>query len=248
MSLSSLHEQLRALRLGHFCQALQQQQEQPDTYTDMSFEERLGLLATHEILCRDNTKVKRLTRQAKLRFDARPSGIDYRSGRGLKKEKIATLLSGQYLHYNQNIIITGATGCGKTHLACALATQACEQHHSARYYRLGELLDELHVGHADGSYRQQLNTLAKRKLLILDDWGMEKLSARQANDLLDVMEIRYQQSSTIIASQIPSSEWYKLIPSPTIADALLDRLLHNSHRIELTGESMRKLDQSDHLA
>ena len=126
-----------------------------------------------------------------------------------------------------------------------LATQACEQHHSARYYRLGELLDELHVGHADGSYRQQLNTLAKRKLLILDDWGMEKLSARQANDLLDVMEIRYQQSSIIIASQIPTSEWYKLIPSPTIADALLDRLLHNSHRIELTGESMRKLDQSD---
>ena len=117
MSLSSLHEQLRALRLGHFSQALQQQQEQPDTYTDMSFEERLGLLATHEILCRDNTKVKRLTRQAKLRFDARPSGIDYRSGRGLKKEKIAVLLSGQYLHYNQNIIITGATGCGKTHLA-----------------------------------------------------------------------------------------------------------------------------------
>lgn len=113
---------------------------------------------------------------------------------------------------------------------------------------LGELLDELHIGHADGSYRQQLSTLAKRKLLILDDWGMEALTARQANDLLDVMEIRYQQSSTIIASQIPTSEWYKLIPSPTIADALLDRLLHNSHRIELTGESMRKLDQSDHLA
>ena len=106
----------------------------------------------------------------------------------------------------------------------------------------------MHVGRADGSYRQQLTALAKRKLLVLDDWGMEKLTARQANDLLDVMEIRYQQSSTIIASQIPTAEWYTLIPSPTIADALLDRLLHNSHRIELTGESMRKLDQSDHLA
>ncbi len=109
-------------------------------------------------------------------------------------------------------------------------------------------MDELNIGRADGSYRQQLSALAKRKLLILDDWGMEPLTARQANDLLDVMEMRYQQSSTIIASQIPTSEWYKLIPSPTIADALLDRLLHNSHRIELTGDSMRKLDQSDHLA
>ena len=248
MSLSTLHEQLRALRLGHFTQALQQQQAQPDTYTEMSFEERLSLLATHELLCRDNTKVQRLARQARLRVDARASHIDYRASRGLRKDKIAALLSGQYLHYNQNIILTGATGCGKTYLTCALATQACDQHHSVRYYRLGELLDELHIGHADGSYRQQLSTLAKRKLLILDDWGMEALTARQANDLLDVMEIRYQQSSTIIASQIPTSEWYKLIPSPTIADALLDRLLHNSHRIELTGESMRKLDQSDHLA
>lgn len=248
MSISILHEQLRALRLGHFTQALQQQQAQPDTYTDMSFEQRLGLLATHELLCRDNTKVQRLARQARLRVDARANHIDYRASRGLRKDKVAALLSGQYLHYNQNIILTGATGCGKTYLACALATQACDQHHSVRYYRLGELLDELHIGRADGSYRQQLSTLAKRKLLILDDWGMEALSARQANDLLDVMEMRYQQSSTIIASQIPTSEWYKLIPSPTIADALLDRLLHNSHRIELTGESMRKLDQSDHLA
>jgi DNA replication protein DnaC len=206
---------------------LQQQQAQPDTYTEMSFEERLSLLATHELLCRDNTKVQRLARQARLRVDARASHIDYRASRGLRKDKIAALLSGQYLHYNQNIILTGATGCGKTYLACALATQACDQHHSARYYRLGELLDELHIGHADGSYRQQMSTLAKRKLLILDDWGMEALTARQANDLLNVMEIRYQQSSTIIASQIPTSEWYKLIPSPTIADALLDRILHN---------------------
>jgi DNA replication protein DnaC len=116
-----------------------------------------------------------------------------------------------------------------------------------RYYRLGQLLDELNIGHADGSYRQQLAQLAKKKLLILDDWGMEKLSARQANDLLDVMEERYQNTSTIIASQLPVTEWYKLISNPTVADALLDRLLHNSHRIELAGESMRKLDQSDHL-
>ena len=247
MTQSQLQEQLRSLRLGHFAQALQQQQGQATTYEDMSFEERLGLLAQHEIHCRQSTKVKRLLKQASLRLDAHASRLEYRSERGLRKDKIGSLLSGQYLHHAHNIIITGATGCGKTYLACALAKQACEQHQTVRYYRLGQLLDELNIGHADGSYRQQLAQIAKKKLLILDDWGMEKLNARQANDLLDVMEERYQNASTIIASQLPVAEWYKLMTNPTVADALLDRLLHNSHRIELTGESMRKLDQCDHL-
>jgi DNA replication protein DnaC len=247
MNQQALQEQLRSLRLGHFGQALEQQQSQVTTYDEMSFEERLGLLAQHEILCRQNTKIKRLVRQAQMRLDAHANRIDYRATRGLRKDKVATLLSGQYLHYAHNIIITGATGCGKTYLACALGQQACEQHHTVKYYRLGQLLDELNIGHADGSYRQQLAQLAKKKLLILDDWGMEKLNARQANDLLDVMEDRYQNASTIIASQIPATDWYKLISNPTVADALLDRLLHNSHRIELVGESMRKLDQSDQL-
>lgn len=247
MNLPALQEQLRSLRLGHFSQALEQQQSQVTTYDEMSFEERLGLLAQHEILCRQNTKIKRLVRQAKMRLDAHASRIDYRPERGLRKDKTASLLSGQYLHYAQNIIITGSTGCGKTYLACALGQQACEQHNTVKYYRLGQLLDELNIGHADGSYRQQLAQLAKKKLLILDDWGMEKLNARQANDLLDVLEDRYQNASTIIASQLPVSDWYKLISNPTVADALLDRLLHNSHRVDLDGESMRKLDQSDHL-
>lgn len=247
MTQSQLQEQLRSLRLGHFAQALQQQQGQATTYEDMSFEERLGLLAQHEIHCRQSTKVKRLLKQASLRLDAHASRLEYSSERGLRKDKIGSLLSGQYLHHAHNIIITGATGCGKTYLACALAKQACEQHHTVRYYRLGQLLDELNIGHADGSYRQQLAQIAKKKLLILDDWGMEKLNPRQANDLLDVMEERYQNTSTIIASQLPVAEWYKLMTNPTVADALLDRLLHNSHRIELMGESMRKLDQSDHL-
>ncbi|WP_088239937.1 IS21-like element helper ATPase IstB [Calothrix rhizosoleniae] len=244
---SALNEQLRSLRLSHFCHALERQQAQPTTYSDMSFEERLGLLADYELQCRDNNKIKRLKRQAKLRLDAQPNHIDYRAGRGIRKDKMASLLNGQYLHHGHNILLTGATGCGKTYLACALAEQACQQHHTVRYYRLGHLLDDLSTGHADGSYRQQLNNLSKRKLLVLDDWGMEKLTARQANDLLDVMEDRYQRGSTIIASQIPVNEWYKLINNPTVADALLDRLLHNSHRIELQGESMRKLDQSGHI-
>ena len=248
MTTNALTEQLRALRLGHFCQALQQQQAQPTTYAEMNFEERLGLLTDYELVCRDNAKVKRLRRQAKLRLDAQPNHLDYRAERGLKKTQVAELLSGQYLHHAHNILITGATGCGKTYLSCALAEQACQQHHNTRYYRLGQLLDELTLSHADGSYRQKLAQLAKCKLLLLDDWGMEKLNARQANDLLDIMEDRYQRGSTIIASQLPVNDWYKLISNPTVADALLDRLLHNSHRIELQGESMRKLDQSDHLS
>jgi len=248
MITNALTEQLRALRLGHLCHALEQQQAQPTTYNELSFEERLGLLTDYELQCRDNAKVKRLRRQAKLRLDAQPNSLDYRPERGLKKSQVAELLTGQYLLHAHNILITGATGCGKTYLSCALAEQACQQHQSARYYRLGSLLDELSISHADGSYRQKLQQITKCKLLLLDDWGMEKLNIRQANDLLDIMEERYQQGSTIIASQLPVTDWYKLISNPTVADALLDRLLHNSHRIELKGESMRKLDQSEHLA
>ena len=140
MTQSQLQEQLRSLRLGHFAQALQQQQGQATTYEDMSFEERLGLLAQHEIHCRQSTKVKRLLKQASLRLDAHASRLEYRSERGLRKDKIGSLLSGQYLHHAHNIIITGATGCGKTYLACALAKQACEQHQTVRYYRLGQLV------------------------------------------------------------------------------------------------------------
>jgi DNA replication protein DnaC len=135
MTQSQLQEQLRSLRLGHFAQALLQQQSQATTYDEMSFEERLGLLAQHEIHCRQDSKVKRLLRQATLRLEAHASRLEYRAERGLRKDKVATLLSGQYLHHAHNIIVTGATGCGKTYFACALARQACEQHHTVRYRR-----------------------------------------------------------------------------------------------------------------
>lgn len=238
--------QLRQLRLSHAAQALEQQQEQPGTYQDLSFTERLELLLSHELTHRDINKVNRLRRQARLRLQAPPSGVDYRLERGLKRPLLAELFSGQYLHRAQNILITGPTGCGKTHIACAFGEQACQQYHPVAYYRIGQLLDELSAGHTDGSYRQQLSKLGKKTLLILDDWGLEKLTSRQASDLLDVLEERYQRGSTIVASQVPVSDWYKMISNPTIADALLDRLLHHSHRIELKGESMRKLAQTDH--
>ena len=154
--------------------------------------------------------------------------------------QITPLMQGHHLTYHQNILITGPTGSGKTYLACALGEQACRQNKRVLYYRLGRLLESLKMGHADGSYLKQLVQLQKVDMLILDDWGLEGFKGKQVSDLLDVIEDRYEQRSTIIVSQLPVSEWYGLMDNPTVADALLDRVIHNAHRLELTGESQRK--------
>lgn len=242
---SQLLEQLRALRLSQSAHALESQWAQPGTYQSLAFEERLGLLLEQELLSRETSKVNRLRKQARLRLQAQPQQLEYRPERGLQRTQMAGLLTGNYLRLHQNVLITGPTGCGKTYVTCALGEQACQQHMQVRYYRVGRLLEELSAARADGSYQHLLLTLAKQTLLLLDDWGLEKLSARQAADLLEVIEDRYQQGSTVIASQLPVSEWHQMVSNPTVADALLDRLLHHSHRIELKGESMRKLAQID---
>ncbi|TPE42940.1 transposase [Maribrevibacterium harenarium] len=243
----ALNDQLKTLRLSHAAKALEQQQEQLTTYAELNFEERLSLLLESEILNRNQTKIERLKRQAKLRVDAQPSQLVYKEGRNLNRRQMSELLTGSYLHKHQNILITGPTGAGKTYLGCALATSACNQQHAVRYYRLTRLLDELTAGRLDGSYQKQLLSLSRKSLLILDDWGMETLTPEHASHLLELLEDRYQNSSTIVISQLPVKEWYNMIGNATVADALLDRLVHNSHRIELGGESMRKLALSDHL-
>lgn len=233
-------EQLRSLRLTALSEALELQRQQPTTYAELGFEERLTLLLDSETLGRENNRIKRLRAQAKFRLAAGPEKLDYSPKRGLKKTVMAELLNGNYLSKHQNILITGKTGCGKTYLACALGEQAVRQQFTVKYYRLGRLLDDLAMARVDGSYRQQMNKLGKVSLLILDDWGLEKLSEAQSGDLLEVMEDRYQLSSTVIASQIPIAEWHQLLPNPTIADALLDRLVHNGQKIALDGDSLRK--------
>lgn len=246
--MNALNDQLKALRLSHAVRALEQQQEQLTTYAELTFEERLSLLLEAELLSRNQTKIARLKRQAKLRVDAQPSQLIYKEGRNLSRKQMGELLTGSYLHKHQNILITGPTGAGKTYLACALATSACDLQQPVRYYRLSRLLDDLTAGRLDGSYQKQLHALSRKALLVLDDWGMETLTQDHAGHLLEVLEDRYQASSTIVISQLPVKEWYNMIGNATVADALLDRLVHNSHRIELGGESMRKLVQSDHLA
>lgn len=246
--MNPIYEQLKALRLSHAAKALEQQQTQLSTYTELSFEERLSLLMESELLGRNQARIQRLKRQAKLRMDARTGQLIYKEGRGLQRRMISELLTGSYLQKYQNILLTGPTGAGKTYVACALASQACEQLYSVRYYRLSRLLDDLSAGRLDGTYQKQLQALSKKQLLLLDDWGMQKLSPEHAGHLLEVLEDRYQASSTIMISQLPVKEWYNMIGNATVADALLDRLLHNSHRIELGGESMRKLALSDQLA
>lgn len=241
MQHSQLIQQLRTLRVPGMVEALEQQLEQPATHNDLSFEERLGLMIDRETTHRANNKVDRLLKAAKLKLQAYPEDINYTHPRGLDKSQFASLLSGQWIEHHQNVLLTGATGCGKTYLGCVLATQACKQGYSVRYFRTSRLLEQLSIAHGDGRFSKLLNQLAKTDVLVLDDWGLESLTLGQRNDVLELMEDRHGNRSTLITSQVPIQQWHAAIGDPTLADAILDRLLHNAHRLQLKGESMRRL-------
>lgn len=232
-------DQLHALKLTGMLDALEQQQTQPETH-DLAFEERLALLVEREVLHRENRRLARLLKTAKLRVDACVEDIDYRHPRGLHKSRMAALASLDWIAQALNLCITGPTGCGKTWIACALGNQACRQGLSVRYLRLPILLEQLRIAHGDGTYVRLMAQLLKTDLLILDDWGIQPLTGQQRNDLMEVIEDRHDRRSTLIASQLPIEHWHEYIGEATLADAILDRLLHAAHRLKLSGESMRK--------
>ena len=234
-------QSLTDLNLLGMKQALQNQRDHPKTH-DLSFDERLGLLVDYEKAYRQGKKIDRLQKAARLRHSsACLEAIDYEPTRGLKRDVIAQLASCTWIKDSFNLFITGPTGIGKSWIACALAHQACRMGLSTYYIRVPKLWQDLRLAHSDGSYARMLSKLAKIDLLILDDWGLERLTADHRRDLLDIIEDRHQLKSTLITSQVPPASWHEIINDPTLADAILDRLSSRQFTLELTGESMRKM-------
>ena len=194
---------LRSLKLTGMAEGLEQQQAQPSTHEELGFDERLALLVDREAIYRNNNKVMRLLKVAKLKLQAYPEDIDYRHPRGLQKSQFADLLSSHWIHQHHNVLITGPTGCGKTYLGCVLATQACRHGFTVRYFRTSRLLESLSIAHGDGRFTKLIAQLAKTDLLILDDWGLEKMTLSQRNDLLEIMEDRHGLKSTLITVSYP---------------------------------------------
>lgn len=232
-------ESLKTLKLAGMVKGLRNQLAQPKSY-DLSFEERLSLLVDEEELDRKNKKLERLLKEAKLRHEACIEDIDYSPQRGLKRDQISSFLNCQWITEAFNILITGSTGTGKSWLACAIGRQACRQGLSVLYIRFTKLLDKIKLARVDGTYSKLLKSLLKVDLLIFDDWLLEHLDRNYRHEILEIIEDRHGIKSTLFTSQIPIQNWHEMIGDPTIADAILDRLISKSIKLELKGESMRK--------
>lgn len=232
-------ENLKVLRLFGMAKALEQQQ-RDSTCLGLNFEDRLGLLVDSEITNRDSLKYNARLRHAKLRQQASIEDLDLVSTRGLDKTLLNSLNGSQWISTHKNVLITGPAGVGKSYLACALAHQACKDGFPTIYARTNRLFEELAVARAAGRYNQRITTLAKKHLLIIDDFAMCPLNAEQRKDLLEILDERYKNHSTVIVSQLPVEHWYELIGDPTFADAIMDRLIHNAYKFCLKGDSMRK--------
>ena len=234
-------EKLSEMHLHGFVCALREQQESTK-YQDLAFEERLALLVDQEYLKRKNSSLQKRLKQARLNQSATIENIDFAASRNLSKSDLLKYAGGDWITNNLNIIITGPTGAGKTYLACALADKACRDGCQPRYVKAQDLVSELLIARADGSLPRFIFRLSRCKPLIIDEWMRDPLPALQAREVLDLLDARYQSASTIFVAQLPVDKWIHHFDDPTIADALLDRVVHSSYRIELKGESRRKLN------
>jgi DNA replication protein DnaC len=241
-------DKLNDLKLNGMAAALSEQMTH-GAAQGLAFEERLALLLEREVLYRENRRMTRLLQLAQFKERAVLEDLDYRTRTGLDRSQLSSLASCDWIRANQNILIQGATGCGKTFLACALAHQACRNGFSALYVRAPRLFEELNLCHADGSFRKRLATIAKISVLIIDDFAIAPIGARERNDLLELIDDRVGTRSCIVTSQLPIEHWHDYIGDPTLADAILDRLVHRSHRIHLEAkESVRKLEAEKEFA
>jgi DNA replication protein DnaC len=238
--------QLRGLRLDGMVRAIEDQTSSAAA-TALGFEERLTLLVQREVDWRDDRRVARLLKAARLKVStACVEDINWRASRALDKSLVTALAGGDWLRHGQSLLITGATGCGKTWLACALAHQAARSGFSVLYTRAARLFDELQVAHGDGSFAKRLAQLAKLDLLVIDDFAISPIGAAERNDLLEVLDDRVGTRSTLITSQLPVKAWHTYLDDPTLADAILDRVVHSSHKIELKGRSLRDQAKPTH--
>jgi DNA replication protein DnaC len=237
-------DKLYAMKLIGMAEGFKEQLEQPP-FRDLSFEERLGMLVERQWSWKENKRLKRLLKDAKLKLQACIEDIDYRTPRGLEKSLIMSLASCNWIRNHQNLLISGPTGVGKTFLACAFAQKACREGLRTFYIRSPQLFYHIALARADGSYATLIKRLSKTHLLVLDDLGLAPLTETERRDLLEVIEDRTGSTSTLITSQLPTDHWHDHIGDPTIADAIMDRLIHNAHRIQLKGGSMRKKQKLD---
>ena len=232
-------DQLRSLRLDGMARAIEEQATSTAAAA-LSFDERLTMLVQREVDWRDDKRVTRLLKAARLKVSAAcVEDINWRASRSLDRALVATLAGGDWLRHARNLLITGATGCGKTWLACALAHQAARSGFSVLYVRAARLFDELQVAHGDGSFARRLTQLAKLDLLVIDDFAISPMGPAERTDLLELLDDRVGTHSTIITSQLPVKAWHTYLNDPTLADAILDRIVHSSHRIDLKGKSLR---------
>ena len=233
-------EKLRSLRLEGMAQALDEQRQQ-NQILELDFEERLGLLVERQCLWQENRGLALRLKNARFKIaQASLENLDYRPSRGLKRAQIDQLRAAQWVGQHRNCMVTGPTGTGKTYLGCALGVQGCRDGYRTEYYHAPKLFRELEVARADGSMPALLKRLARTRLLIVDDLGISNVSGKLYREFLEILDDRQGQGSTVVTSQFPVSQWHEIIGDPTVADAILDRLVHNAYRLELKGESLRK--------